>query len=263
MKLKTFTSSVVTTSVTSSSKKMKELAAERNVFGQLILLSIQDKLCMEKVMSYPLGPVPWSLATADDAPVKTDKAKLLHKLEGHIVCTRPDSAVYVTDGNAMFQALTQIPDTFGELAERIFVNLPYATRVDFVTDTYQEESIKNIERDPRGTSQEFLVRGPLTRVPREFKKSLCNSFNKKQLITLILKEWKGDAYASRLKGWQLMVVCGETCWCLSSQDGHKTLAEELPDLRSNQMCDKFYLNFVLYHSLPYSLILFSISLISL
>ena len=84
------------TSVTSSSKKRTELVAKRNVFGQLILLAMKHELCMEKVMSYPLGPVPWSLATADGAPVKTDKAKLLHKLEeGHTVTTRPGSAVHV------------------------------------------------------------------------------------------------------------------------------------------------------------------------
>ena len=80
LKLKSFKSSAVKTPLTSSSKKKKELVAERNVFGQLILLAIEHDLCMEKVMTYPLGPVPWSLATADGAPVKTDKAKLLHKL---------------------------------------------------------------------------------------------------------------------------------------------------------------------------------------
>ncbi len=221
LKLKTFASSAVKTSVTSSSKNRKNLVAERNVFDQLILLAMKHELCMKKVMSYPLVPVPWSLATADGAPVKTDKAKLLHKLEDHTMTTSPGSAVHVIDGNAMFQALTQIPVIFGELAEHIFVNLPNATRVDFVTDTYQEQSIKNIERDRRGTSQEFLVRGPLTRAPREYKKFLCNSSNKKQLINLLLKEWKRDDYASRLKGRQLMFVCEETCWCLSTRPRQK------------------------------------------
>ena len=37
---------------------------------------------MEKTLCYPLGPVPWSLATSDGKPVKTDKSKLLHCLEG-------------------------------------------------------------------------------------------------------------------------------------------------------------------------------------
>ena len=237
LKLKTFTSLAVRKPVTSSCKKKKELVAERNVFGQLITIAMKHQLCMEKVMSYPLGPVPWSLATADGSPVKTDKSKLLHKLEeGHTMTTRPVSAVYVIDGNAMFQAFTQIPATFGELAERLFVSIPNAERVDFVTDTYQEHSIKNTERSRRGSSQEFLVRGPLTKVPREFKKFLCNSKNKMQLINLLLQEWKGDAYAPRLKGRELFFVCGEICWSLSSVDGMETHSEQVSSLQSNQVC---------------------------
>jgi len=187
LKLKTFASMAVKTAVTSSAKKTKELVAERNVFGQLILLAMKHELCMEKVMSYPLGPVPWSLATADGAPVKTDKAKLLHKLEeGHTLTSRPDSAVHIIDGNVMLQALTQIPQTFEELAQRIFVQLSNTTHVDFITDTYQPQSIKNVEMDRRGTSQEFLIQGPSTRVPHDYKHFLTNS-NKTQLIHLILQ----------------------------------------------------------------------------
>ena len=227
----------VKASVTSSAKKTKELAAERNVFGQLVLLAMDHELCMEKVMSYPLGPVPWSLATADGAPVKTDKAKLMHKLEeGHAMTTRPESVVHVIDGNAMLQAITQLPETFGDLAQRIFFLLPTTKRVDFVTDTYHELSIKNVERDRRGTSQQFLIHGPLTRVPRDSKTFLANSTNKEQLIRLILQEWKQDKYARKLKGRQVMFVCGEDCWCLSSQDGLTTVAEKVPDLRSKQVC---------------------------
>jgi hypothetical protein len=233
----------VKSSVTSSTKKTKELVAERNVFGQLILLAMNHDLCMEKVMEYPLGPVPWSLATADGAPVKTDKAKLLHKLEeGHTLTTKPNSAIHVIDGNAMFQALTKIPETFGALAQHVFAQLPNTPRVDFITYTYQEHSIKNIERDRRGTSQEFLIHGPLTRVPRDYKQFLANSRNKTQLIRLILQEWKQDKYAPKLKGRQLMFVFGENCWCLSSQDGFTVEAEQVPSLRSKQVCISYYLS---------------------
>lgn len=45
-----------------------------------------------------------------------------------------------------------------------------------------------------------------------------------------------------------------------SQDGHKTLAKEVPNVLSNQVYDKFYVSFVLYYSLPYSPTLLSISL---
>lgn len=107
-----FASAAVKTLVTSSAKKTKKIVAEREAFGQLILLSLHHKLCMDKVMAYPLGPVPWSLSTADEASVRTDKAKVLHKLEEGrrpTMTSRPDSAVHIIDENAMFQALSHIP----------------------------------------------------------------------------------------------------------------------------------------------------------
>ena len=92
---------------------------------------------MEKTLCYPLGPVPWSLATADGKPVKTDKSKLLHCLEGTSnVADRPSrqNSSYIIDGNALIQAQAGIPATFGELADVIFDQLPKTERVDFVTD---------------------------------------------------------------------------------------------------------------------------------
>ena len=73
-------------------------------------------------MSYQLGPVPWTLTTADGAPVKSDKAKLLHNLEGTVdVSENPvrEETVYIYDGNALLQAMQQVPDTFEEVADRV------------------------------------------------------------------------------------------------------------------------------------------------
>ena len=234
--LKSFKSAAQKSAVTSAKKKTKEIVAERNVFGQLVILAMRNDICMEKVMTYPLGPIPWSLSTADGAPVKTDKSKLLHKLEeGHTLTEEPTAPIHVIDGNAVIQALTQVPETFGELAERIFLTLPKASRVDFVTDTYKENSIKNVERERRGTSQELLVHGPLTKVPRDYKQFLANSSNKTQLIKLILQEWQTDKYARRLQGRQVMYVCGEICCSLTSRDGYKTDVQDIPNLRSKQV----------------------------
>jgi len=53
--------------------------------------------------------------------------------------------VYVCDGNAFLQSLTSLPDTFEDVAERVFSLLPNTPRVDFVTDTYQPAPIKSFE----------------------------------------------------------------------------------------------------------------------
>ena len=91
--------------MTSKSKKTKEIKAERNVFGQLVVLALKHDINMKSVLSFPLGPVPWALATADGLPAKTDKSKLLHHLEGdrHTIQRPSDNNIcHVIDGNAPF-----------------------------------------------------------------------------------------------------------------------------------------------------------------
>ena len=59
-------------------------------------------------LSYPLGLVRFSLATADGMPSKTGKAKLMHVMEaGTEPANKPPESetVYVYDGNAILQTL--------------------------------------------------------------------------------------------------------------------------------------------------------------
>jgi hypothetical protein len=50
-----------------------EVKAAGIVFGQFIMLSEDNDIILEKTLTYPLGPDPWSLATAIVLPTKTDK----------------------------------------------------------------------------------------------------------------------------------------------------------------------------------------------
>ena len=94
--------------------------------------------------SFQNTPVPYSLATADGYPVKTDKSIIASCLESGLSANspRPSSPCIILDGNAFIHDLLKLPSTFGLLAEMIFDELPKAQRVDFVTDTYNEDSIK-------------------------------------------------------------------------------------------------------------------------
>ena len=56
--LKTFSSIAKTSTVKGQSKKTKQITAERNVFGQLVLLAVHNNVSLEKVLCFPLGPVP-------------------------------------------------------------------------------------------------------------------------------------------------------------------------------------------------------------
>ena len=100
--------------------------------------------------------MPWALATPDGLPAKTDKVKLFHNLEddnGHENIMQLEDNVYIMDGNALLQALTGLPQTFAELAEKAFYSLPKAKTVHFVTDTYKEDSIKSIEHKKVGNQK--------------------------------------------------------------------------------------------------------------
>ena len=81
-RLRTFASLAKFVKLTGPETKSNQMRAERHVFGQLVLLSLKHNISMEKTLCYPLVSAPWSLATANAKPVKTDKSKLLHCLEG-------------------------------------------------------------------------------------------------------------------------------------------------------------------------------------
>ena len=118
--LKTFANQAKISLVQGKARKNIEITAERNVFGQLVILALQHDLSLERVLSYPLGPVRWALATTDGAMIKTDKAKLMYCLynKSHLA-QRPtvEFQCYIVNGNALLQAMVSLPSTFGELAE--------------------------------------------------------------------------------------------------------------------------------------------------
>lgn len=108
-KLKTIASGEVIT--TKREEDPKQLA-KRNIFGQLVLSSVQHEPDLQLKLSYPLGPVPWSLATADGMPVKRDKSKLLNYIESSIDPSTHHAdkdVIHVVDGNAMLQSLKTVP----------------------------------------------------------------------------------------------------------------------------------------------------------
>ena len=111
----------------------------------------------------------------------------------------------------MLHSQVALPSTFGELSEKIFLQLPCVKRVDFITDSYHSLSIKRIERERRGSSRPHIIKGTLTKIPCDWKVFLMNEDNKKQLIRFLLKEWSGDKYAVKLRDREIMYVSEEKC----------------------------------------------------
>ena len=156
---------------------------------------------LQNIMRFQLAPVPYSLGTADGHLAKTNKAKGFQYLTKHVKDVRPplkEDTLLIMDGNALFHSMTEIPDTFRGISEKVFRMIPTQSDVIFSTDTYAKGSIKDMERERRGTGDIFLVSGASMRRPVDWKGFLSNSQNKEKLIAMLLEVWSDDSFADKL-----------------------------------------------------------------
>ena len=82
------------------------------------LISTHEKITLDKVLEYPMTPVPFSLAHTYGHMNKTDKSKLINKLESAVPGTSAPDPVNVIIVDATFFLHTQhLPSTFGEVSK--------------------------------------------------------------------------------------------------------------------------------------------------
>lgn len=209
MRLKTFSDMAVHKQLSSSQQKSVRVKAERNLLGQLLVLCQSHDISLEKLFQYELSPVPWSIATADGCMCKTTKAQLLHALETDSIQPPQDNCVCIVDGNALLHSFVNLPATFGLFAHAVFNRLPKSRYVHFVTDSYHPHSIKESERQRRGTSCAYLIGGPSTKMRRDFAKFTQNSQNKCQLLKFLLSQWQQAEFAGKMFDRTIFFVCAE------------------------------------------------------
>lgn len=185
-----------------SNNKTIRIKSQRNLLGQLVNLSVNHDLSLQSALTYELEAIPWSIATPDGCPLKTDKATLLHALDkpSYVVVERPEDVTTVVDAGGLLHSLSAYPETFGELAKLVFEMMPKSSRVDCVCDPYVLHSIKGIERRRRGMGKRITVKGALQKMPPDFKDFLSNDGNKTDLYSLIRKEWTTSKYAEKIQG---------------------------------------------------------------
>ena len=116
------------------------------------------------MLTYFLGPLPWSLVTADGSYVKAVKAKLLDSVEKDVedpmVVSLPVDCVRVFDGMVIIQQLASISlTTFGEMFEYVLKHITSNSDkiIYFVTDQYFDESLKGSERKRRKNSESIRI----------------------------------------------------------------------------------------------------------
>ena len=138
-KVQNFASATVKCKVKTKDLKMVELQGTRNLFGRLLYLSALEHIDLEKVFRFPLTPVPFPVSHLDGSINKTDKSKLLHKLEEKVESNLPQKIdTMIMDAMFFLHTIINPPSSFGKLAEEFLQKIcSMAPRIDFVCENYQ------------------------------------------------------------------------------------------------------------------------------
>jgi len=237
-KLKTFTSLCNKKKVKTDGRTMI-LKADRSLFGRIIILGQNRKIEIRELLQYSLGPMPWSLATPEGLPRKTNKATLANHLQKDVQLadSLPRNSASIIDGMSLVQKLAVGGQTTFRMIASSLLSMalresPQSKRIDIVFDTYREISIKNAERSIRGQVpgvQFSDIRA--AQLVKQWKKFLSEVKNKTSLIMFLLEEWKTKEYTDRLQREDkvVYVTSEKECWKISPES-----ADEVTELFSSQ-----------------------------
>ena len=222
-----------------SKKKLLQYKQQDNIAFQLFVKchnTLNSTIDLKALLKYPLTPVPYSLATADGFFAKTNKAKAFHYIAKDVADGTPppqSETLTLHDGNAVFYCMKEVPGNFREISLKLF-DMMGKGDVIFSTDSYHPGSIKTVERQRRGTTEKFIIRGGSTKRPSDWKGFLANDCNKKQFIELLVQEWSKDEYAKKLQGREVTLIDNGVAYLLTSVDGCKTTKSVIQELESSQ-----------------------------
>ena len=235
MKLKTFTNQGKAKPKPKTADDL--LHNDKKLFARLLVIGQSRKIDLKEILTYSLGMISYPLASADGMLAKTNKSALLQHIEAKcpecLVEQVPENSTIIFDGMAVIQALTNIPPTFGELADTLLMYMIQvakkmkATRLDFVTDRYFELSIKSMERSQRGVggSEIIHIYKNDQKTPNQWKKFLSEGRNKEALIQYLFETWQKADFQSLTTDIDLYITHGGDCHAFVIKDGKMVVSE--------------------------------------
>ena len=119
-------------------------------------------------MAYPLANYPPALCVPGGAPRKCVKSKLygaalkdLYLYDVKQLSGKETLHTYFLDVIALMRVLPRNDGTVRDFAWRIFKSIPQQYSTIFLAcDSYEDHSIKNVERIGRGSGLKYLLKSP-------------------------------------------------------------------------------------------------------
>ena len=241
-------------------KKLEVTKCTLDAFAKVIHMAADKNNNLSKVMEYPLTPVPFSLAQIGGLMNKTDKSKLMHRLEKFQRIDKDedtntgkphiDIAIY----DAMFLLHTlKMPETYGALAYKLLeiaIHSTPAREVHILFDTYGNQTIKDCEHERRlkVPTVDITVTGADQKTPKKSVDAFRNEQFKTSLIRFLYREWNNNKYASILGNKILYVGVETRCFKYVRKD-HNVEVSEVLDLACKHQEADTRIMWHIHHSL--------------
>ena len=197
---------------------------QRDLFGRLLGIAVDQKLDLGQVFRFPLTPMPLSLCHVDGSIHKTDKSAPLKSLKSQIKSCEPSNvSLIIIDGFFVLHTIKEIPVQYGKTASKclnVFFNHD-AKEIAVMFDSFFSPSFKDNKHLLRDNTEDrqFRITGPGQKRCTDFTKDLKNINFKIALIEFFIGEWSKDEYASNLKTKRYMST-------LSSATNSKSLTKK-------------------------------------
>ena len=211
----------------------------RDLFGSILVVSMQRKIDMAQLLTYPLTPVPLSLCHTDGTMQKTPKSKLLAELEKRAISCMPSFIdVKIIDAMFFLHLCKEVPESFGALSRFILAKTcaEKGKEIHLVFDKVVKPSIKDAERDKRAgslaRSSSFHISGPSQKRQGNWLKNLRQDEFKTALNKFLVQDWERDEYANVLKDKKIFITLDNRCFSFFNDNG-KIVKSEVLELRSS------------------------------
>ena len=112
---------------------------QSDIFGKIALIQQTRKLDLKEVFCYPLGPIPWSIATSAGELMITSKSALMRELEKGLTRVEMVQMPFagIIHGMALVRKLKHVGLTFDEFADAplkfVVTSSSDACRIDIVS----------------------------------------------------------------------------------------------------------------------------------